>query len=162
MGPGHPTHEFGVDLAAVYSKPSGGSSGFSIFTPVDVRVGFISEGMMQPEARLTLNFASGGGTFISFDPGLNMIFKMGSATHMHGPYFTVGADVNIISLKPTGGTSTSGAIITINGGLGARGMWGATAGKRVEGFVAYSLKNTSLGAPNTLHIGARLGLSFFH
>ncbi len=102
MGPGHPTHEFGVDLAAVYSKPSGGSSGFSIFTPVDVRIAHISPGMVEPELRMTLNFASGGGTFISFDPGVNLLFKMGSATHMNGPYFTVGADVNVISQKPTG------------------------------------------------------------
>src|SRR5437868_2986308 len=70
----NPTHEFGVDLAVAYSKPSGGSSTISIFTPVDVRVGFLSTGMIQPEARLTLGFSSGGGsTGIAFDPGLNLL-----------------------------------------------------------------------------------------
>lgn len=166
MGPDHPTHEFGVDLIAAYSKVGSGCTGscgsFNIVTPVDVRIGLISAGMMQPELRLKLGFSSGGGTFIAFDPGVNLIFKMGSSTHMRGPYFTVGADANIISSKPTGGTGTSGVIVTINGGIGTRSMWGTTAAKRAELFVAYGLENTSLGSPSTLSIGARLGLSFFH
>lgn len=158
---GGPSHEFGVDMVLGYSKPSGGSGTFAIFTPVDVRLGFVSSGSIQPEARMSLSFASGGGTFINFQPGVNLLFKMGSGTPMRGTYLTAGADVQIISSKPSGGTSTSGAIITLNGGIGTRMAAGPTAAKRLEGFVAYSLKNTSLGAPNTFSVGARVGLSFF-
>ena len=161
MGHGNPKHEFGVDLAAVYAKPSGGSGTFSIFTPVDVRVGFVSAGAIQPELRLNFNFASGGGTFIQFDPGLNLLWKMGSATNMHGPYLTAGADVNIISSHPSGLTTTSGVIATVNGGIGTRIPYGSAA-TRLEGFVGYSFKSTKLGVPNTLSIGARIGLSLWH
>jgi hypothetical protein len=164
MGMDMPKHEFGVDAALVYSSPSGGTATFNVFTPVDVRVGFVSSGKMMWEPRLTLNFASGGGTFLTFDPGVNVLFKLGNGTGHHnmmGPYWTVGGDINIISNSPTGGTSVSGQVITINGGIGTRMAWGSAA-KRIEGFVAYSLKNTSLGVPNTFHIGARVGLSLWH
>ena len=48
--------EFGVDLAAVYTKPScDGCSGhiISFATPVDVRMGFLSGGPLSFEVRFT-------------------------------------------------------------------------------------------------------------
>jgi hypothetical protein len=161
---GMPHHEFGVDVGIGYAKPSGGTGTFAIATPVDVRVGFVSSGSMMVEPRFTLNFISGGGTFIAFDPGVNVLFKLGQGTGMHnlmGPYFTVGADANIVSSKPSGGTSTSGAIIGVNGGIGTRMPYGSGA-TRLEAFVGYKLKNTSLLSPNTFVIGARIGLSLWH
>jgi len=156
-------HEFGVDIGIGYTSPSGGQSSFGLTAPFgDIRIGFPSSSSMSLEGRLSASFASGGGTFITFDPGLNLMFGMGHATaHNNNKYFTVGADVAIVSQSPSGGTSNSGAVITINGGVGARMPWGAQA-KRGELFVAYSLKNTSLGVPNTFAIGARLGLSFWN
>jgi hypothetical protein len=162
MAHGNPTHEFGVDLGVFYAKPSGGTGAFVIAAPIgDIRIGFLSASNMNLEARFTLGFQSGGGTFINLDPGLNALFKMSGATNMHGMYFTVGADANIISNKPSGGTSVSGVIPTINAGIGTRSPWG-TISKRGELFVAYSMKSTKLGRPNTISVGARLGLSFFH
>src|SRR5689334_2127850 len=91
MGHPNPTHEFGVDLGVVYSKPSGGSSVVSIATPVDVRVGFVSAGSIQPELRMTFSFVTTSGFHsLNFDPGVNLLMRMGSATNMHGPYLTVG------------------------------------------------------------------------
>jgi len=155
--------EFGVDIGVGYVSPSGGQSSFGLTAPFgDIRIGFPSTGSMSFEGRFSGSFASGGGTFITFDPGVNLMFGMGHATSYNdNKYFTVGADVNIISQSPSGGTSTSGAVFTINGGVGTRMPWG-TAAKRAELFVSYSLKNTTLGVPNTFGIGARLGLSFWH
>jgi len=161
---GMPKHEFGVDIFAAYQKPSGGSGGLLVTTPVDVRVGFVSSGNMMFETRSSLAFASGGGTFLSFTPGLNVLFRMGHGTGNHnlmGRYFTVGADVNIQSFKITGLPSTSGAVIGINGGIGTRSAYGSGA-TRIELFGRYLLKNTKLGVPNTIQIGARLGLSLWH
>lgn len=158
------SHEFGVDMGIVYQKPSGGSGTFNIVAPFgDVRIGFLSQSNMNFEARFNMQFASGGGTFIAFDPGLNVLFKLSPQNAQRdGMYVTVGADANIVSSKPSGGTSTSGVIPTINAGVGSRMAWGNSAAKRVEVFVAYSLKSTKLGVPNTVSVGARLGLSFFH
>jgi hypothetical protein len=166
MGP--PKHEFGVDMAVVYSKPSctGCDGTFQIGTPVDVRIGLNPAGSMMIEPRFTFALLTGGGsTLLSFDPGVNVLFRMGHGHGLHnmlGPYFTVGADVGIVSAKSTGNPSTSGAVIGVNGGIGSRMAFGSGAATRVELFVGYQLKNTKLGSPNTLNIGARLGLSLFH
>ena len=157
-----PHHEFGVDLAMVYQSPSGGSGVFRIMTPVDVRLGFVSTGKVSLEPRLVLNFASGAGsTAYNIGPDLNLLWKLGAGSGPHrlmGPYLTAGAGVNIISL---GSGSTSGATVTLNAGLGTRAQLGSGA-FRLEGFVAYTPKNTSLGTANTLSIGARAGVSLWH
>jgi hypothetical protein len=161
---GMPKHEFGVDVFAAYQKPSGGSGGLLVATPVDVRVGFVSSGSMMFETRSSFSFASGGGTFIGFNPGVNVLFRIGQGTGNHnlmGRYFTVGADINVQSFKITGLPSASGAVIAINGGVGTRMAYGSAA-TRIELFGRYLLKNTKLGSPNTLQVGARLGLSLWH
>jgi hypothetical protein len=164
---GAPKHEFGVDIGVAYSKPScTGCKGIvQVGTPVDVRIGLNPAGAMMIEPRFTFALLSGGGaTFLSFDPGVNVLFRMGHGHGMHnmmGPYFTVGADVGIVSSSSTGNPTTSGAVIGFNGGLGSRMPFGASA-TRVELFVGYQLKNTKLGSPSTLNIGGRIGLSLFH
>ncbi|HVM43154.1 MAG TPA: hypothetical protein VMT77_06590 [Gemmatimonadales bacterium] len=157
-----PEHELGVDLSLVYQSPSGGNGVFRVMTPVDVRLGFVSSGRMSFEPRFTLDFASSSGTTVyNIGPDLNLLWKLGPGHGPHnlmGPYLTAGVGTNIISFG-TGGSS--GATLTFNGGLGTRIPWGPGA-FRVEGFVAYTPKNTSLGAPNTLSIGARGGISLWH
>lgn len=161
-----PTHEFGVDVGVSYSDPSPGSGVFLINGPIgDIRIGFITSKSMMLETRFNFVFASGGGTTIVFDPGLNLLFKMGQGTgtrNLMGMYLTVGADAAIISVKTTGFPSNSGVVPTINAGIGSRMAWGSNGAKRAELFVAYTLKNSDLGVPNTLTLGARLGLSFLH
>jgi hypothetical protein len=48
-----------------------------------------------------------------------------------------------------------------NGGLGTRVPYESGV-IRLEAFTQYLLKNTSKGLPNTLNIGARVGLSLWH
>lgn len=160
-----PDHEFGVDLGLVYSKPSGVSGAFTASTPVDVRLGFPSAGRMMWEARLTLFYTTGsGGHLLNFDPGVNVLFKLGQGSGMHnlmGPYFTVGADANLTHVGVSGIGSNGGLAFTVNGGLGTRMPYGSGA-TRLEGFLAYTFENNNLGVPNTFHIGARVGLSLWH
>jgi hypothetical protein len=169
-GMGEPKHEFGVDVGIAYSHIGSlggvscttGCSGFTIGTPVDVRIGLVSSGNMMWEPRFTFNFVSQGGTSIQFDPGVNVLFKMGQSTaRNHNKYFTVGVDANILSSSPTGGTSTSGVILGFNAGVGMRNPLGSAA-TRMEAFLGYKLSNTTLNAPSTLLIGARIGLSLWH
>jgi len=157
-----PEHELGVDLAMLYQAPSGGNGVFRIMTPVDVRLGFVSSSKVSLEPRFTLNFASSSGTTVyNIGPDLNVLWKLGPGhgyRNLMGPYLTAGLGVNIISFG-TGGSS--GATVTINGGLGTRVAWGPGA-FRLEGFAAYTPKNSSLGTSNTLGIGVRAGLSLWH
>lgn len=157
-----PEHELGVDLAMIYQSPSGGNGVFRIMTPVDVRLGFVSSGKVSLEPRFTLNFVSSSGTTVyNIGPDLNILWKLGPGhgyRNLMGPYLTAGLGANIISF---GSGGSSGATVTINGGIGTRVPWGPGA-FRVEGFVAYTPKNTSLGAPNTLGIGVRGGISLWH
>lgn len=154
MGGGR--HELGVDLFAAYQKPSGGSGGLVMNTPVDVRIGFAGSGKMTPEFRVAFALATAGTTTYTIQPGLNLLFQMGEGTRQHNTYFTVGADIAIVDAGPVSGTVPS-----INGGIGMRRPYesGAT---RYELFARYRLKSTKLGRPNTLQIGARLGLSLWH
>ncbi len=159
---GRPHHEFGVDLALVYQSPSGGTGVFRVMTPVDVRLGFVSTGRVSLEPRFVLDFATASGsTVYNIGPDLNVLWKLGPGSgpyNLMGPYLTAGAGVNIISF---GSGSTSGATFTLNAGLGSRIRYGSGA-FRVEGFVGYTPKNTSLGTVSTLSIGARGGISLWH
>ncbi len=160
-------HEFGVDVALAFVHVGSGCttscSGFTLMTPVDVRIGMVSAGSMMWEPRLTLNYTSLlGSSSLDFDPGVNVLFKMGQGgTYNHNRYFTVGVDADIKSTSPAGGTSTSGVVIGFNGGVGMRSPFGSAA-KRMEAFVGYRLQNTTLGSPSTFVIGARVGLSLWH
>jgi hypothetical protein len=155
---GSPHHEFGVDIVAgLQSFGSGGGSGLFVGTPVDVRVGFVSASNMSWEGRLNLSLATVGTTRYSFDPGANLLFKMGRGTLQNNKYFTVGADLNIEQLGP----GASGVVPAINGGIGMRRPYG-TGSWRFEAFVRYLFKNTTVAPASEFQIGVRAGLSLWH
>jgi hypothetical protein len=147
-------HELGVDLGLVYSKPSGGNSSVTLTTPVDVRIGFVSKGNLMFEPRFSLMYAHTTGLSAhDFNLDLNVLY---AKNHRKGMYLTAGAGADLVGV-----TGTSGSIISLNGGIGTRSPW-ESAAWRLEAFIRYDLKNTSLGVPNTMNIGARVGLSLWH
>lgn len=149
-------HELGVDVAAYYAKPNGGSGNFNIATPVDVRIGFASKGSLMFEPRFALTFASGSGGGSSsyfFTPDLNLLF---GKDHKKGMYFTGGGGVNLFKFL-----GASASQLTINGGIGTRSPYESGA-IRLEGFVRYNFENSGKGIPSSLDIGARIGLSLWH
>lgn len=110
--------EFGVDVNIRWVKPSGGgSSSFSIQTPVDVRVAFPVGGNLGVEPRLTAVFVSGGGnSYHSFDPGLNLLVSLPGGAYNRGAYVTVGGDAQIV-----GGSGTSSeTTFSFNASVGVR------------------------------------------
>ncbi len=156
-----PKLEFGPDVSVMWAKPSGGSGVFQAITPVDVRVGFLSSGPMWFEIRFSGSLTTGGGqTLYTLQPGLNLMHRLSGSAPNHNVYFTVGAALDFIGTSG-GGTSSSASVFSFNGGLGLHRPWG-NAATRVEVFGGYRLKSTKMGTPNTLVIGARFGLSFFH
>lgn len=158
-------HELGVDLGVLYSKPKGSDGIFSIGTPVDVRVGFVSGSRLEVEPRFTFNYASGGGdNAYVFTPDVNLLFGLSANGNRKGPYLTAGAGVDLAHVKvstPLGSVSSSTSQFNFNGGIGTRVPYESGA-IRLEAFARYLLKNTSKGLPNTLDLGARVGLSLWH
>ena len=112
----NPKHELGVDLGVMYSKPKGGDGVFSIGTPVDVRIGFVSGGKLEIEPRFAFNYASGGGdNAYVFTPDINLLFGLGAEGNKRGPFVTVGAGVDLTHVKVStalGSVSTSGSSTT--------------------------------------------------
>lgn len=161
----NPKHEVGVDIIGFYQHQSLAGASFNhvvVMTPVDVRAGFLSGNKLSVEARLVFAYDSKGGvdtTTLStkssyiFNPDLNLLW--GFVSNKHGPYVTAGAGVNLQNF----GVSTTQ--FGFNGGLGTRVPWESGV-IRFEGFAQYLLKNTGKGLPNTLNIGARVGLSLWH
>lgn len=162
-----PKHEFGVDVGLGLQSPSGGSTQFVLQTPVDVRVGFLSASPLSWEGRLTLTYASkgfGNSAAYSLAPDVQALLKLGKGSgprNMLGAYATAGAGLDFLDAPKIGGGTNSSAVVRINGGIGDRLPFGADAW-RIEGFVAYDFKNTTIGLPGTLEVGVRLGLSFWH
>lgn len=161
----NPKHEVGVDLIGFYQHQSLGGQSFNhvvVMTPVDLRAGFLSGDKLSVELRLVFQYDSKGGvdtvtltpkSSYVFNPDLNLLW--GFQSNKHGPYFTAGAGLNLQNF----GVSTTQ--FGFNGGLGTRIPYESGA-IRLEGFAQYLLKNTSKGLPNTLNIGARVGLSLWH
>ena len=162
----NPQHEVGVDLIGFYQHQSligGGSfNHVLVMTPVDLRAGFLSGDKLSVEARLVFQYDSKGGvdtlTLTSkasyvFTPDVNLLW--GFQSNKHGPYFTAGAGVSLQNF----GVSTSQ--FGFNGGLGTRVPYESGV-IRLEAFAQYLLKNTGKNLPNTLNIGARVGLSLWH
>jgi hypothetical protein len=161
----NPKHEVGVDLIGFYQHQSLAGLSFNhvvVMTPVDLRAGFLSGDKLSVEARLVFAYDSKGGvdtlTLSSkssyvFNPDINLLW--GFESNKHGPYFTAGAGVNLQNF----GVSTTQ--FGFNGGLGTRVPYESGA-IRLEAFAQYLLKNTSKNLPNTLNIGARVGLSLWH
>lgn len=159
----NPKHELGVDLGVQYSKescPTGLTCDgvFSIGTPVDVRIGFVSSGKLEVEPRFTFNYiSSGGSSLYIFTPDINLLVGMSSGNNKKGPYFTVGAGVNLAHASGSG----SATQFNVNGGIGTRAPYESGA-FRLEAFARYLFKNQSKGLLNTFQIGGRIGLSLWH
>lgn len=161
----NPKHEVGVDLIGFYQHQSLSGQSFNhvvVMTPVDLRAGFLSGDKLSVEARLVFAYDSKGGvdtltlspkSSYVFNPDINLLW--GFESNKHGPYFTAGAGLNLQNF----GVSTTQ--FGFNGGLGTRVPYESGA-IRLEAFAQYLLKNTSKNLPNTLNIGARVGLSLWH
>lgn len=161
----NPKHEVGVDLIGFYQHQSLAGLSFNhvlVMTPVDLRAGFLSGDKLSVEARLVFAYDSKGGVdtvtlspkaSYVFNPDVNLLW--GFHSNKHGPYFTAGAGVNLQNF----GVSTSQ--FGFNGGLGTRVPYEAGV-IRLEAFAQYLLKNSGKNLPNTLNIGARVGLSLWH
>ena len=161
----NPQHEVGVDLIGFYQHQSLTGLSFNhvvVMTPVDLRAGFLSGKKLSVELRLVFAYDSKGGVdtvtaspkaSYVFNPDVNLLW--GFRSNQHGPYFTAGAGVNLRNF----GIATSQ--FGFNGGLGTRVPYEAGV-IRLEAFAQYLLKNTSKGLPNTLNVGARVGLSLWH
>jgi hypothetical protein len=167
-----PHHEYGVDLALAFQNVSslagtGSSTRFVALTPVDVRLGFVSPTPLSLEGRLTFAFNSRGfGSNASYElaPDLNVLYRLGRGSGPHGlmgPYLTGGLGLDLTDAPSGGGGTRSGLVMSLNGGLGTRIPTGSAA-MRLEGFLAYAFKNPTLGAPATLSVGVRVGLSLWH
>ena len=154
-----PHHEFGVDFAAAYAKPSGVSGGIEMAAPVDVRVAFLTRSKLMWEPRLAFSLSSvGGSTSYTLDPSLNVLYelKRGTGTHnlIHAPYVTGGVGLSVVDIAGTSATQ-----FALNGGVGTRANF-ESAATRYEAFLSYLFKGG--GLPSEFAIGARLGLSFWH
>jgi hypothetical protein len=158
---GSARHEFGVDISASYVHQSlvGTSlNSFIIVTPVDVRLGFVSNGRLMFEPRFAFLFdskATGTGSGYVFTPDVNVLY---AKNHKRGMYVTAGAGVDL--QKDVTATGSS-AQFAVNGGIGTRSPYESGA-VRLEAFVQYRFKNTSKGLPTTLSVGGRIGLSLWH
>lgn len=168
-----PRHEFGVDLSIASTKSDGASDRvFSVNTPVDVRIGFVSQSNFMLETRFSLAYGSSdGNSFYAFRPGLNALWRLGEGTGMHnqmGAYLTAGASFALLgaSVEVLGtDVSESQFIPGINLGIGMRSAMGSL-GFRMEGFFAYDMEGGSEGEPDFVPsrttIGVRIGLSVWH
>ena len=159
-----PKNEIGVDLGAAYSHYGSGCTAncgsFGVGTPVDIRWGFLANGPLSFEPRFTFNWLTGGGGHVlSFDPDLNVIYRMSHATARRGMYLTGGLGLSIASAS-AGSVSNSATQLSLNAGLGKRIPVESNAW-RLEGFLRYNLENSGKGIPSSFNIGARVGMSFW-
>ena len=162
---GSPKHEMGVDVGLVSSKLDGVDDRILQFgTPVDVRLGFVSAGKLSWEARFTLGYAKqGDASNLSFNPGVNVLYKLGAATNTQGLYLTGGASYSMES-DDDGTTSNTISQPGINIGIGHRKPWGSAA-LRTELFFASHFESGDPGpefAPARTDIGIRFGISLWH
>lgn len=157
-------NEIGVDLGAAYSHYGSGCTtscgAFEAGTPVDVRWGFMANGPLSFEPRFTLSYFTGlGGHDLSFNPDLNLLYRMRNSTPRKGMYLTGGLGLDISNQK-VGAASVSSTQFSLNGGVGKRIPMESNAW-RLEGFLRYNFQNSSKGIPSRFDIGARVGMSFW-
>ena len=124
---GGPKHEMGVDLAAYYTKPSGGSGGIQIGLPVDVRVAFLTRSQLMWEGRASFALSSvGTTTTYEFAPGVSVLHQLKRGTGTRGliraPYVTGGAQLTLFDNGPT-----SGSQLSLGGGVGTRAPFQSAA-----------------------------------
>lgn len=169
-----PKVELGVDLSLQYTKPSGQDAFFhfgapviipetGIVNPIVLRLGFVPRGANSLELRFSggvlSSSGSSGATYFDVAPGINVLHRLSGKSPEDNSYVTLGANADIFG-RSGSGTSHTYFFVTFNAGVGLRRPWGAVA-KRGEFYVAYTLKNTDAGTPNTFHVGLRLGMSLF-
>jgi hypothetical protein len=166
----NPKHEFGVDFVVGSAKADedGSPRVLAMTTPFDVRIGFVSRGKLMFEPRFGFSYASVGDTddsegfsALEFTPGLNLLFRLGSGSGLHGQmgaYITVGGGLEIERVSGEGVSETL-TQPTVNAGIGARKALGSIA-FRPEAFVAKVFEKDD--APGVTVIGVRLGLSFWN
>jgi hypothetical protein len=158
---GRPQHEAGVDVSFTYAKPSGGDGHVLIGTPVDVRLGFVTSGILEPELRIFARFDSkqdgvpGAKSAYQINPDVNLLFNLQG--YDKGVYLTAGGGLNLT--KVSGFPSESQ--FTVNGGVGTRVPYEHGA-IRLEAFGRYDFKNADKGLPNIFSVGARIGLTLWH
>lgn len=161
-------HEFGVDLALVSSKFDGADKrDLSIGTPFDVRIGFVSAGKLSWEGRFGLDYSSNGDadfTTWSFNPGVNVLYKLGAATNTQGLYVTGGGSYSMLSVDD-GTDSETFSQLGVNIGIGHRRPMGS-ASLRSElffhsGFESGDVTDANY-VPAMTAFGIRFGLSFWH
>jgi hypothetical protein len=142
---GAPKLEFGLDAVLAHIKTDGASGGFGLATPLDVRIGFVRQGLMF-ETRFRLNAQlQDGDHFYALAPSLNAILPIGARSGL-------GLDL----LGSSGGDSDSR--LSLNVGLGTRIQAGAVA-LRPEAFVLIANEGDVL--PGSTMFGVRFGLSFW-
>ncbi|OLC10240.1 MAG: hypothetical protein AUH41_03300 [Gemmatimonadetes bacterium 13_1_40CM_66_11] len=120
----------------------------------------MANGLLSFEPRFSFNYISGFGDHaLSFNPDVNVLYRMGKSTARKGLYLTGGLGLNILS-GSSGGVSNSSTQLSLNGGVGKRIPMESNAW-RLEGFLRYNLANTSKGIPSSFQLGARVGMSFW-
>jgi hypothetical protein len=154
---GAPKLEFGLDAVLAHIKTDGASGGFGLVTPLDVRIGFVRQGLMfETRFRLQAQLQDGD-HFYALAPSLNAILPIGARSGLHnqmGPYVTGGLGLDL--LGSSGGDSDSR--LSLNVGLGTRIQAGAVA-LRPEAFVLIANEGDVL--PGSTMFGVRFGLSFW-
>ena len=158
---GRPQHEAGVDVSFTYAKSSGGDGHVLVGTPVDVRLGFVTSGILEPELRVFARFDSkqdgvpGAKSAYQINPDVNLLFNLKG--YDKGVYLTAGGGVNLTKVSG----SSSESQFTVNGGIGTRVPYEHGA-IRLEAFSRYDFKNANKGLPNIFSVGARVGLTLWH
>lgn len=162
-----PSHEFGVDLSAVYTKLASGCTTncgmFTVMTPVDVRIGFLVSAHLSVEPRFTLGYRSYAGShLLDFVPGFNLLYRLGPGTAKApwaGPYVTGGVAYEMVQSGGSGSSATA-TQVSLNVGIGQRVAWGTVA-FRPELFGRYNAENRNHGVPASYEGGIRVGISVF-
>jgi hypothetical protein len=109
------------------------------------------------EPRGTLNISTvGGRTAYSITPSINALFANSPGRHRQGMYLTGGAG---LVLSDNG--VNSGTQVQLGAGVGWRKPYGSGAWRYELGF-QWTSQNTTLGAPSTIAIGGRIGISLWH
>lgn len=148
-------HEFGIDAAFIYRKPSGGTGRWVSGAPADVRIGFVSKSKIMLEVGFQYGLSGGGGSSShDFSVGVGVQW---ARNHRQGLYFEVGPAIEFTG--QSGGPS--GTLFSAGADVGTRLPWGSGA-VRLSTGVRYSPANTSYGTVNSFNIHARVGLSLWH
>jgi len=148
-------HEFGIDAAFIYRKPSGRPSGWVSGAPADVRIGFVSKRKIMFEVGFQYGVGGSNGTS-SHDFSLGVEAQW-AKNHRKGLFLAVGPAIEFAG--ETG--SPSGTLYSFGADIGTRIPYGSAA-VRLSTGVRYSPANTSYGTVNSFNVHARVGLSLWH